>query len=527
MLVPAPDFAQAKGFIAAPFALRYLLATRPEAITQVLGIGITTALPLCRLQYPDIVTRHARRNPVRGPRGTIVTSQRFAAAVSSAAMMLTGMAACADWQPLFNGHDLDGWQRLGGNAEYRVEGESIVGVARADTPNTFLATRRPYGDFILEFEVLVDPSLNSGVQVRSAVNDAGVVYGYQVEIDPSERAFSGGLYDEQRRQWLYPLSRNAQGRQAFRNGAWNHFRVEAIGRAINVWVNGVQTTRLVDDVSDSGFIGLQVHSINDPAQAGATVRWRSIRILTEGLDDAHQAPDPGVVELSFLVNELTDHERRHGWRLLWDGESGRGWQAAKLGGFPDTGWTIANGVLTVEATDGGEATGPGDIVTVESFDDFELELEFRITEGANSGIKYFVDPALNRGEGSAIGCEFQILDDEKHPDAKLGVGGNRTIGSLYDLITAENLSIPGRAKQFKGIGQWNQARIVSRNGRVEHWLNNEKVVEYDRGSQMFRALVAYSKYRDWPGFGQWPAGRILLQDHGNEVSFRSIKIREL
>lgn len=188
---------------------------------------------------------------------------------------------------------------------------------------------------------------------------------------------------------------------------------------------------------------------------------------------------------------------------------------------------MADGTLTVEATDGGESTGPGDIVTVEAFGNFELAFEFRITEGANSGVKYFVDPALNKGEGSAIGCEFQVLDDRRHPDAKAGVNGNRTLGSLYDLIAAENLQTAGRAKQFKGIGQWNQGRIVSRDGRVEHWLNNERVVEFDRNSQVFRALVAYSKYKVWPGFCQWPAGRILLQDHGDTVSYRSIKIREL
>jgi hypothetical protein len=149
-----------------------------------------------------------------------------------------------------------------------------------------------------------------------------------------------------------------------------------------------------------------------------------------------------------------------------------------------------------------------------------------ITEGANSGIKYFVDAELNRGEGSAIGCEFQILDDNNHPDAKLGVKGNRTLGSLYDLISAENLSVLGRSKQFKGIGTWNNARIVVNNGNVEHWLNNEKVVEYDRRSQMFKALVTYSKYSKWSGFGQWPQGHILLQDHGNTVHFRSIKIKK-
>ncbi|MBT8055534.1 MAG: DUF1080 domain-containing protein [Gammaproteobacteria bacterium] len=442
------------------------------------------------------------------------------------ALLLTGTAQAADWQNLFNGEDLSEWKQLGGEARYEVQGDQLVGTTVADTPNSFLATEKDYSDFILEFEMWVDPSMNSGVQIRSHVSDENVVYGYQVEVDPTHRRFTGGIYDEKRRKWIYPLSLNEKGRDAFENGKWNHFRVEAVGHSIRVWVNGIQTARLVDDMDADGFIGLQVHSIESADFVGRTVRWRNLRILTDDLENHRKASDPGVPQVSLLVNRLTPEEKRHGWRLLWDGESSAGWRGAKLDRFPESGWTIDEGVLTVEATDGGESTGPGDIVTLDSFSNFEFRFEFKITEGANSGVKYFVDPDLNQGAGSAIGCEFQILDDKVHPDAKQGVNGNRTLASLYDLITAENLTTKDRSKQFWGIGEWNRGRIVSDNGRVEHWLNGEKYVEFDRHSQMFRALVAYSKYRVWPGFCQWPEGQLLLQDHGNEVSFRNLKVRE-
>jgi hypothetical protein len=236
------------------------------------------------------------------------------------------------------------------------------------------------------------------------------------------------------------------------------------------------------------------------------------------------AVDPAVREISYLVNELSENEIRKGWRLLWDGETSNGWIGAKLDRFPEKGWEIKDGVLTILATDGAESAGPGDIITEDVFANFELELEFKFTEGANSGIKYFVDPELNKGPGSAIGCEFQILDDQRHPDAKNGVNGNRTLASLYDLISPEILTAGNRVD--KSPNKWHKARIVSRDGKVEHWLNNEKMVEYDRFSQMFRALVAYSKYAQWGKFGQWEQGHILLQDHGDTVHYRSIKIRE-
>ncbi|NNG08563.1 MAG: DUF1080 domain-containing protein, partial [Arenibacter sp.] len=353
----------------------------------------------------------------------------------------------------------------------------------------------------------------------------GRVHGYQCEIETSDRKWAGGIYDEARRGWLYPLSRNEEGRNAFKPGEWNHYRIEAIGNTIRTYINGVQCANLVDDLTAEGFIAFQVHSIHDEALEGKIVKWKNIRIKTSDLEKERNRVADHAPEISYLQNELTPNEVRKGWRLLWDGKTTNGWRGAKLDGFPQKGWNIEDGILSVSASDGGESTNGGDIVTTQAFSDFELSVDFKLTEGGNSGIKYFVDPSLNKGAGSAIGLEFQILDDKKHPDAKKGKNGNRTVGSLYDLIRAENFE-NSRGKNFNGIGKWNNARIVVKDGHVEHWLNNVKVVEYDRWSQAFKALVEKSKYEKWKDFGVIPEGRILLQDHGDQVFFRSIKVRE-
>ena len=221
-------------------------------------------------------------------------------------------------------------------------------------------------------------------------------------------------------------------------------------------------------------------------------------------------------------NKLTPKEKKDGWELLFDGKTTKGWRGAFIKTFPAEGWQVKNGEIMVEAKNGEESTNGGDIVTEKLYSDFELLVDFKITEGANSGIKYFVDPnqPVPENPRSALGLEFQVLDDVRHPDAKIGKNGNRTIGSLYDLIPASP------AKVVNAIGQWNTARIISKGHHVEHWLNGVMVVAYERGSQTFKDLIAGSKYKGISNFGLIPRGRILLQDHGNQVFFRNIKIRE-
>jgi hypothetical protein len=461
----------------------------------------------------------------------------FITASAAVLLVVAPLTLCAElnWRSLNPDGSLEGWSVRGGKAEFKVAGQEIVGRSVLGSPNTFLITDATFGDFILEYDAKVDARLNSGVMVRAERRSDyrdGVVFGYQVEIDSTTRAWSGGIYDEQRREWLNTLARNAQARAAFKVGEWNHFRVEATGNRIRTFVNGVGAANLIDDMTSRGFIGLQVHSVDDgPKLEGLEARFRNIRILTQDVAAATTPLDPAAEEYNYIPNRLTEVQVAQGWRLLWDGTSTNGWRGAMLSGFPDRGWTIRDGVLSVDAAAGGESTNGGDIITREEFANFELELDFRIAPGANSGIKYFVDPQLGPTlglRGSAIGLEFQILDDQLHPDAKLGVRGNRTVGSLYDLIPATNLDEPDRmAKRVLPPGAWNRARIVATGRHVEHWLNGVKVVEYDRGTQMFRALVNNSKYQDMPGFGERERGPILLQDHGNSVSFRSIKIRSL
>ncbi len=243
----------------------------------------------------------------------------------------------------------------------------------------------------------------------------------------------------------------------------------------------------------------------------------------------------GCMTCQTPVNSLSECEKADGWKMLWDGKTSAGWVGVKSGckTFPEKGWVMKDGVLTVlprsRIVNGkweklppeqAKLGGGGDICTERDYTDFILKLEFKLTCAANSGIKYFYRQGVNKSST----LEYQILHP-KHPDSKNGVNGNRRVASLYDLI-------PANADNILKENDWNQAMIVAKGPHVEHWLNGKKVLEYERGSEEFRKLVAKSKYAKWasPGqmWGETKSGRILLQDHDDSsVSYRNIKIKEL
>jgi len=427
--------------------------------------------------------------------------------------------ANSGWVNLYNGKDLSGWKLLGGKAIYEAKGDEIIGTTVSNTPNSFLATEKEYGDFILEVELLAHPLMNSGIQFRSLSKSEyqnGRVHGYQMEIDPSARAWSGGVYDEGRRGWLYNLDLNPAAKTAYKINDWNKYRIECIGNTLRTWVNGIPVSHLIDDMTRKGFIAMQVHAIPSSEPQGRQIRWRNIRIQTENLKPS--APE-NIFVVNMVSNDLTALEKKQGYRLLWDGKSSKGWTAANGSAFPAEGWQIRDGIFSVQKDIPGEKAKGGDIVTKKEFSAFELKFDFKLTNAANSGLKYFVN---NLG-GSVLGLEYQILDDENHPDAKLGIKGNRTQASLYDIMPAKKIPY-----SLKKVGEWNQGMIrVYPDNKVEHWLNGIRVLEFQRGSAEFIENIARSKFKAVKGFGTAAKGKILLQDHGDEVFFRSIKIKDL
>ena len=428
------------------------------------------------------------------------------------------------WQVLFNGKDFTGWRELNGKHKWEVKDGMIIGTDIHNQPNGFLCTEKDYSDFILELEVSIDTLMNnSGVQFRSRSIPEylnGRVHGYQMEIDPKPQRWSGSIYDEGgTRGWLYTTELNEAGKKAFRNNQWNKYRIECFGTTIRTWVNGIPIAHLVDAELSKGFIGLQLHANNptDPP-GGNQVRFRNIRIQTTGIKPS---PLDDIYVVNTIPNNLSLQEKKSGYFLLWDGKTTTGWQGLFDKRFPNGDWEIKDGVLKVRQ-DKNELSPGSDIVTKKQFGAFQLKFDFKIEKGANSGIKYLIEQLTTNKDAekqkAIAALEFQIVDDSAQ-----GISGNRTLGSLADLLPATK---PGSS--IRRPGAWNQGIIeVFPDNRVRYWLNGYKILEYTRGSSEYLEAISKSKYRDLPGFGMAKKGYILLEGHGGMVSFRSIKIREL
>lgn len=383
------------------------------------------------------------------------------------------------WTPLFDGKALDGFTRRGGQATYRVEDGCIVGTTAPNTPNAFLCTDRDFADFVLEYEFKIDPKLNSGVQIRS--NSApgyqkGVVHGYQVEIDPSERGFTAGVYDEARRGWLQDLSKNEPARKAFKQNDWNKVRVEARGDSIRTSLNGVPAADIKDDLTRSGFIGLQVHSTDskDPLE----VRWRNLRIQDFG-DPARDPPKNATVLL---------------------GPSGdlSNWESAKTPGGKAE-WVFANGYLEVKP-------GSGDIVTKPTFNDARIHVEFCVDNNDKDG-------QANGNSGVYIQrrYEVQILNSAGKEPA------DDICGGIYKVKPGDyNLALP--AGQWQTYDIWFRAPRFDAAGKK---IENARITVYHNGTRIHNNV----EIPDKTGGGQAESaapGPLLLQDHGNKIRFRNI-----
>jgi hypothetical protein len=411
-----------------------------------------------------------------------------------AACLLAGSPSFAgEWIDLFNGKDLANWENPydWGKAEV-VDGEIHLTTEKS---KWFLSTVKEYSDFIFEVEVkMPEGKCNSGFLFRSH-KSKNRMFGYQAEVDPSGRKWSGGLYDEGRRGWFISPNRDhAKSKEAkeqsiaafveragdcFKRHDWNKYRIECRGGHIKISVNGVTTTDIHDQKDAKGYIALQHHG-----EKGQIYRFRNIRIMELTADD------------TAVRSSSTE------WTSLFASGDFSQWTSIK-GQAVGEGWSIKNGIVHRSGR------RPGDIITKQQYKDFELCFNWKISEGGNSGIKY-------RTKGR-LGLEYQVLDDAKHKDSKIPT---HRAGSLYELAAAPD------SKPIHPVGDWNQSRILANGNTIQHWLNGEKIVDIEVGSDDWNQRFQKSKYSKNQGFGSW-TGPILLQDHNDEVWFKNVQICEL
>ncbi len=326
-------------------------------------------------------------------------------------------------RPLFDGETLDGWRQAGGKATYRVEDQCIVGEV-GPGPNSFLCTEATYGDFELELEFRMDVTINSGIQIRSHQTDAGGVFGYQCEIDPSERSWTGGIFEEGRRGWLDPLEGDDAARGAFKRDGWNTMRVLAIGPHLRTWVNGIPCADLLDPMDLEGFIALQVHNGSE-----GQLRWRNVRLRDLG---------------------------QHRWQPLFDGKTLAGWHA-RGGGT----WTVENGLIRGRSSH--DEAAHGHLVSDAVYSDFAIRLKYHAHTG-NSGLYFRV--AEGDGNPGVLGFQAEI-DPEKDAGGLYETGGRGWVVKP----SAEDV-----ARWYEPI-EWNEMSVIAKGDRIVVHVNGHQTAE--------------------------------------------------
>jgi hypothetical protein len=379
------------------------------------------------------------------------------------------------WRDLFDGQSLDGWQKLNGSAPYRVVDGAIRGINVLQSPNSFLATEAEYSDFVLEFEARSQGMANSGVQFRTeaAPGTWSGVIGYQLDIDPTERRWTGGIYHEGVHRWRHSMARKPDCRAAYRHGEWNSYRIEAVGAVIASWVNGVACAHMAGDHHERGVVALQIHDIGvDESLVGSYTEWRDLRLLPDPEPaDLWQARRFAHVE-GWLTDRLVEAELTEGWEFIDFGTE--------------------RPVLNLNAST------------------FELVMDVRVDGEVTGQLDY----VYVRGTQQCAGA-YRIANDEVFGDVQ---SATLLMGSVTDRLAAMNLSEPGRPKRVYSGDRLNRVRLVLNERQVQHWLNGVLVAEYPACDDVI-ADVSELVRSD-----RTPPVRIALQINGDDVEIGRVRL---
>ncbi|MFC3122881.1 3-keto-disaccharide hydrolase [Agaribacter flavus] len=411
----------------------------------------------------------------------------------------------SEWRQLFNGDDLSQWMLVHGNVPFTVEDGAIVGRTVAGIPTRYLTTKDQFGDFILELDMYNKNGANSGIQFRSVTTAPFYdgLTGYQLEVDPSNRSWTGGIYFEGVGEWRHTPIFNPECQNAWHQDTWNTLRIEAKGYEQKTFVNGVLCSYLFDHYLTKGHIGLQVHSVgDDPSMDGLATRWRNIRIIENPTNSDYTPSDLNADSSSHLIDQLSAVEAYKGWQLTKQvsPEKNR-WEKQTIVN-PIDGETFHIDALTVS-----EGQSVTLLPTGNSSEAFHFITHFKMLPNTQGEIRY---PVVFRGEdGKDYTCNasFRLNDDRNSVPVE-----TQTMGDLTHVMSAGNLSEPGRPKRVLFSESWRWLEIKSTPESTQHWLNGVKVLEYSQCHTM--PLSAFSDNAD---------SDITLSIKRGSVTLRTVK----